>query len=149
MKLSSFSLPITNFTADTLSNEDFSKGTYVIFIYPKDMTSGCTIESQNFRDLKPDFDALNIQIFGLSKDSDKSHCKFIEKESLNYPLIVDEESKLIDGFGSWIEKSMYGRKYMGADRSTFIIKDGVVIQEWRKVKVSGHAEEVLAFCNTL
>jgi thioredoxin-dependent peroxiredoxin len=143
MTIPNFSLPVCNFSKKNITQDDFAQGLFVLYLYPKDMTSGCTIEAQNFRDLKPEFEKIGVGVFGLSKDSEKRHDKFIEKESLNFPLIVDEDSELIATLGSWVEKSMYGRKYMGVDRSTFLIRDGVIVREWRKVKVPGHATEIL------
>lgn len=113
------------------------------------MTSGCTIEAQDFRDLQGEFEKLGVKVFGLSKDSLKSHDKFCEKESLNFPLLSDEDCDLIKKLGAWVEKSMYGRKYFGVDRSTFVIKDGEIIQQWRRVKARGHAEIVLEYSETV
>jgi peroxiredoxin Q/BCP len=113
------------------------------------MTPGCTIESQTFRDYKEDFEKLGVRIFGLSKDNLNSHEKFCQKESLNFPLLSDEDSTLIEALGSWVEKSMFGKKYMGIDRSTFVIKDGVIAKEWRKVKITNHVKEVFEFCQSL
>lgn len=146
MKLPSFSLPASD--GKTYTDADLSNGKYILYLYPKDMTSGCTLESQNFRDLKDKFAALGFQILGLSKDSMKSHDKFCEKESLNFPLLSDEDCTLIEGLGAWVEKSMYGKKYMGIERSTFVVVDGEVVQKWRKVKVPGHTEAVLAYCQS-
>lgn len=147
MKLPAFSLPAND--GKTYSEKNFQSGKFVIYLYPKDMTSGCTIEAHDFQNTQKDFEKLGIKIFGLSKDSLKSHDKFCEKESLDFPLLSDEKCELIQAFGSWIEKSMYGRKYMGVDRSTFVIQDGEIMKEWRKVKVPGHVAEVLGFCKTL
>lgn len=144
MKFPSFSLPEQDNKIWT--QEVFAKGLHVLFLYPKDMTSGCTIEAQGFRDMKKVFESLNISLWGLSKDSVKSHVKFCEKEALNFTLLSDEETKLIQALGAWQEKSMYGKKYMGTDRCTFIIQDEKIIKEWRNVKVTGHVEEVLDFC---
>ena len=126
-----------------LSLDDF-KGKYlVIYFYPKDKTSGCTIESQNFRDYAKKFKAKDCSIIGVSRDSIKSHKSFQEKESLNFPLISDPDEKMCNAYGVMKEKSMYGRKYMGIERSTFLIDpDGMIIKEWRGVKVPGHVENV-------
>ena len=126
-----------------LSLDDF-KGKYlVIYFYPKDKTSGCTIESQNFRDYAKKFKAKDCSIVGVSRDSIKSHKSFQEKESLNFPLISDPDEKMCNAYGVMKEKSMYGRKYMGIERSTFLIDpDGMIIKEWRGVKVPGHVENV-------
>ena len=126
-----------------LSLDNF-KGKYlVIYFYPKDKTSGCTIESQDFRDHNKKFKAKNCAIVGVSRDSIKSHKSFQEKESLNFPLISDPDEKMCNVYGVMKEKSMYGRKYMGIERSTFLISpDGKIIKEWRGVKVPGHVEDV-------
>lgn len=117
----------------------------VLYLYPKDDTPGCTVEAKDFRDAIGEFEAANAVVIGLSKDSVAKHDKFIAKYDLPFQLASDEECKLIEALGSWVEKSMYGRKYMGIDRSTFLIdKDGVVQKIWRKVKVKGHVQEVLA-----
>ena len=129
---------------EQISLEDFRGKYLVIYFYPKDKTSGCTVESQNFRDLFKDFQKLNCYIIGVSRDSLKSHKSFIEKESLNFPLISDSEEEMCNAYGVMKEKSMYGRKYMGIERSTFLIgPDGKLIKEWRNVKVPGHAQEVI------
>ena len=129
--------------SEHLSLEDF-KGKYlVIYFYPKDKTSGCTVESQNFRDYMKKFKSKNCAVVGVSRDSIKSHKSFQEKESLNFPLISDPDEKMCNAYGVMKEKSMYGRKYMGIERSTFLIDpDGMIIKEWRGVKVPGHVENV-------
>jgi len=116
----------------------------VLYFYPKDNTPGCTTEGQNFRDLKKKFDKENVVIFGLSRESIKSHENFKEKQSFNFELISDPDEKICKQYDVIKEKSMYGRKYMGIDRSTFLIDEkGKLVKEWRKVKVTGHAAEVL------
>ncbi len=116
----------------------------VLYFYPKDDTSGCTREAQDFTELAGDFAAAGVALLGVSKDSAKKHKAFTEKYDLKVPLATDADGTLLEAFGAWIEKSMYGRKYMGIDRSTFLIdKDGKIVREWRKVKVPGHAAEVL------
>lgn len=127
------------------------KGSYlVIYFYPKDKTSGCTIESQDFRDFKNKFAKKNCKIVGVSRDSIKSHKSFTEKESLNFPLLSDPDETMCNAYGVMKEKSMYGRKYMGIERSTFLIgPDGSLIKEWRGVKVPGHVEEVYDFLSGL
>ncbi len=133
-----------------LSLDDF-KGKYlVIYFYPKDKTSGCTLESQDFRDYAKKFKAKNCVIVGVSRDSIKSHKSFQEKESLNFPLISDPNEDMCNAYGVMKEKSMYGRKYMGIERSTFIIDpDGVIVKEWRGVKVPGHVEDVYQTLSSL
>lgn len=116
----------------------------VLYFYPKDMTSGCTKQAEDFRDMMVDFKAVNAVIVGVSKDSVKRHDKFVERYDLNFTLVADEEAFALKAYGVWKEKSMYGRKYMGIERSTFVIDaDGVIRALWRKVKVSGHVQDVL------
>jgi len=115
----------------------------VLYFYPKDDTPGCTIEACGFRDSAAAFKKLKAQVIGVSKDSVARHDKFKAKYQLNFPLASDEDGKICEKYGTWIEKSLYGRKYMGIDRATFLIdKDGVVRKTWRKVKVPGHVAEV-------
>jgi peroxiredoxin Q/BCP len=124
--------------------------TLILYFYPKDDTSGCTKEAQDFTALAAAFDAAGASILGVSKNTPTEHGKFTDKYSLKVPLATDADGSVCEAFGTWIEKSMYGRKYMGIDRATFLIdKDGRVARVWRKVKVSGHAEEVLAAAEAL
>ena len=116
----------------------------VLYFYPKDDTSGCTSEAKDFTALADDFAAAGTMVVGVSRDPMKKHDKFIAKYELKVPLASDEDGAISDAFGTWVEKSMYGRKYMGMERSTFLIgADGKVLREWRKVKVPGHAQDVL------
>lgn len=116
----------------------------VLYFYPKDDTSGCTREAQDFTALAGDFRKAGVKVIGVSRDPMKAHEKFIGKYDLAVPLVSDEDGKISDAFGAWVQKSMYGRKYMGMERSTFLIgADGRVLKAWRKVKVPGHAQEVL------
>jgi peroxiredoxin Q/BCP len=116
----------------------------VLYFYPKDDTSGCTLEAQNFTQLAPDFRKAGVKVIGVSRDAMKKHEKFIAKYDLAVPLASDEDGRISDAFGTWVEKSMYGRKYMGMERATYLIgADGRVLKAWRKVKVPGHAQEVL------
>lgn len=122
----------------------------VLYFYPKDDTSGCTREAQDFTALVADFAQIGVIVLGVSRDPMKKHEKFIGKYDLKVPLIADEDGRISDAFGTWVEKSMYGRKYMGMERATFLIgRDGRVVREWRKVKVPGHAEEVLKAARAL
>jgi peroxiredoxin Q/BCP len=122
----------------------------VVYFYPRDNTPGCTQESCDFRDLNPDFSKLNAQIIGISKDSVASHDKFKDKYGLNFTLVSDPDLDAIKGFDVWREKNMYGKKTMGVERSTFLIDEkGVIAKAWRKVKVKGHADEVLAAAKEL
>lgn len=122
----------------------------VVYFYPKDDTSGCTKEAQAFTELAPAFAAAGTRVIGISPDTVESHAKFRSKYELGIDLAADPERKAIESFGVWVEKSMYGRKYMGVDRSTFLIDaNGKIARVWRKVKVPGHAEEVLAAAKAL
>ena len=117
----------------------------VLYFYPKDDTSGCTREAQDFTELAPEFAKAGVKVIGVSRDPMKSHEKFIGKYSLAVPLASDEDGRISDAFGTWVQKSMYGRKYMGMERATYLIgADGGVLRAWRKVKVPNHAAEVLA-----
>jgi peroxiredoxin Q/BCP len=116
----------------------------VLYFYPKDDTSGCTKEAQDFTELAGDFAKAGVKVVGLSRDPMKKHEKFIDKYDLKIPLASDEDGAISDAFGTWVEKSMYGRKYMGMERATYLIgSNGRVLRVWRKVKVPGHAQEVL------
>jgi thioredoxin-dependent peroxiredoxin len=117
----------------------------VLYFYPKDDTSGCTLEAKGFNDAKAKFTAAGAEIIGVSADSVTSHDKFKKKYGLGFTLASDEEKKMLEAYGVWVEKSMYGKKYMGIERSTFLIgTDGKVKKAWTKVKVPGHVDEVLA-----
>ncbi|MFC7536625.1 peroxiredoxin [Sphingomonas sp. GCM10030256] len=117
----------------------------VLFFYPKDDTSGCTREAQDFTALAPEFATAGVKVVGVSRDPMKSHEKFIAKYDLAVPLASDLDGAVSDAFGTWVEKSMYGRKYMGMERASYLLAgDGRVLRCWRKVKVPGHAAEVLA-----
>ena len=117
----------------------------VLYFYPKDDTSGCTREAKDFSSLLDEFDRTGAYVVGVSRDAMTKHEKFIGKYDLSVPLASDEDGGISDAFGTWVQKSMYGRKYMGMERSTFLIgADGTVLRAWHKVKVPGHAEEVLS-----
>jgi len=129
---------------------DFAGKKLVVYFYPKDDTSGCTKEAQEFSALAGDFAAAGVAVLGVSKDTVASHSKFTAKYGLEVPLGSDPEGATIEAYGAWVEKSMYGRKYMGIDRSTFLIDGaGVIRRAWRKVKVPGHAAEVLKAAQAL
>ena len=116
----------------------------VLYFYPKDDTPGCTVEAQEFRSILDQFKAAGATVLGVSPDDVKSHCKFIKKFDLNFDLLADTEHAVCEKFGVWVEKSMYGKKYMGAQRATFLIDgDGKIAKVWPKVKPEGHAAEVL------
>ena len=128
-----------------ISLKDLSGKPIVLYFYPKDDTSGCTREAVAFTALLPKFSRLGVQVVGVSKDSVESHDKFKSKHDLGVVLGSDPDGKVVESYGCWVEKSLYGRKYMGIDRSTFLIDPkGKIARIWRKVKVPGHAEEVLA-----
>ena len=130
---------------DKLKLSDLRGKPVVLYFYPKDDTPGCTKEACGFRDAQPDFKKLKAQVIGVSKDSVARHDKFKAKYDLNFALGSDEDGTVCEAYGTWVEKSMYGRKYMGIERATFLIDGkGVVRRVWRKVKVPGHVEEVLA-----
>lgn len=133
-----------------VSSADLAGKPYVLYFYPKDDTSGCTKQAQGFTQSYGAFKAKGVEVIGISKDDLKSHARFREKYDLAFPLGSDEEGKVVEAYGAWIEKSMYGRTYMGIDRSTFLIdKDGKVARVWRKVKVPGHIAEVLKAAESL
>jgi peroxiredoxin Q/BCP len=147
-KVPAFSLPATGGSKWKLA--DAAGKPLVIYFYPKDATSGCTKEGEAFRDLYPRFRKAGIEIVGVSPDSIVSHEKFKQKHGFPFELLSDEDKSVCELFGVWKEKSMYGRKYMGVERSTFLIDaQGVLRREWRKVKVPGHAEEVLVAATAL
>ncbi len=122
----------------------------VLYFYPKDDTPGCTTEAKDFTCLAADFKKAGAEVIGVSPDSSKSHLKFRDKYALDVQLASDESTQVATAFGTWVEKSMYGKKYMGVERSTFVIDtSGKVANAWRKVKVAGHAEQVLAAVKAL
>ncbi len=126
------------------------KKNLVIYFYPKDDTPGCTVETKDFERLLSSFAKTSTEVVGISRDTLKSHLKFSEKHALSLPLLADVEKTICAQFGVLVEKSMFGRKYMGIDRTTFLInKDGVVVKIWRKVKVDGHAQEVMNYCQSI
>ena len=128
----------------TLRLSDLRGRAVVLYFYPQDDTAGCTSEAIGFSQLKPDFERAGATIVGLSPDSANKHDKFKAKHGLTVDLAADEERKAIDAYGLWVEKQMYGRRYMGVERATFLIgPDGRIARVWRKVRVKGHAEAVL------
>jgi len=143
-----FTLPCDDGKNVTLS--DLRGGNVVLYFYPKDDTSGCTVEAVDFTALLLQFEAENTRVFGISPDGVASHCKFKDKHALTVPLLADEEKTTLQAYGVWGEKSMYGRKYMGVERTTLLIDaQGKIAQIWRKVSVSGHAEAVLKAAQAL
>lgn len=141
-------LPDLTLPADsggTLRTADLRGRKAVFYFYPKDDTPGCTKEAQAFRDAADDFAAAGVAIVGISPDGVASHDRFKAKHGLNFTLAADVDNQAAEAFGVWVEKSMYGRRYMGVDRSTFLVDEtGRVRKAWRKVKVAGHVSEVLA-----
>ncbi len=136
-----FSLPATQI--GTVSRANLKGKACVLYFYPKDDTSGCTAEACGFRDQLPAFKKLGITVIGVSKDNLASHEKFAKKYDLTFPLASDESGEVCERFGVWVQKSMYGRTYMGIERSTFLIDaKGIIRAVWRKVSVPGHIEEV-------
>ena len=128
-----------------LTEKDLLGKKVIIYFYPKDDTPGCTTEAIDFTSFKNEFDKLNVNVIGVSKDSVEKHSKFIQKHNLEVKLASDEDGNICRTFKVWVEKSMYGKSYMGIERSTFLIDpDGKVTKIWRKVKIPGHAEDVLA-----
>ena len=141
-KAPNFTLPSTDGGDITLSKLAGQK--VLLFFYPKDMTSGCTQEAHEFTELNKKFKKEGVLILGISCDSIESHHKFIKKEGITFPLLADENKEVVEKYGVWKEKSMYGKKYMGIERSTFVIdKKGKITQIYRKVSVPGHAICVL------
>ncbi|MEH3116870.1 MAG: peroxiredoxin [Methylorubrum populi] len=137
-----FSLPGAG--GETLSLEDLRGHKIVLYFYPKDDTSGCTLEAQDFNAQGEAFAAAGARVIGVSPDSVKSHDKFRAKYGLTFPLASDETKSMLEAYGVWVEKSMYGRTYMGVERTTLLIDgEGRIARIWRKVKVPGHVEEVL------
>ena len=142
-----FSLPSDN---GAISLSSLKGGPVVVYFYPKDDTSGCTKEAIAFSQLKPEFDKIGARIIGLSPDSAEKHAKFRKKHDLTVELAADEDRAALEAYGVWVEKSMYGRKYMGVERATFLIDaDGRVAHVWEKVKVAGHAQAVLKAARAL
>ena len=133
-----------DFSKKFISKEVFKNNWVILYFYPRDLTPGCTIEAQDFQNLHEEFENLNTIVVGVSKDSCESHKKFIDKLGLRFLLLSDESGRLAEDFGVWKEKVNYGKRYIGIERSTFIINPaGDIVQEWRKVKTLGHAQKVL------
>jgi thioredoxin-dependent peroxiredoxin len=129
--------------------KDFAGRKLVLYFYPKDDTSGCTRQAIDFNALRAEFAKVGADLLGVSPDSVASHVKFRKKHDLALPLASDEAKHTLNAYGVWTQKSMYGRKYMGVERTTFLIRDGKIARTWRKVSVAGHAEEVLEAARSL
>jgi thioredoxin-dependent peroxiredoxin len=133
-----------------ISSEALKGRPYILYFYPKDDTSGCTKEALAFTEAYPELQKIGVEVVGISKDSISSHEKFKAKHGLCFPLAADDASNVVEAFGTWVEKSMYGRKYMGIDRATFLVgADGRIARIWRNVKVPGHVEEVVSAAREL
>lgn len=147
-KAPEFTLPADG--GGTVGLSDFKGRKLVLYFYPKDDTSGCTSEAKDFNSLREAFRDAGTDILGVSPDSVASHDKFKAKYGLAFPLASDEAKAMLEAYGVWVEKSMYGKKYMGVERTTMLIDGtGTVAKVWRKVKVPGHAQEVLAAAKAL
>ena len=147
-KIPSFNLPLDG--SDYFNSSNNEGKNVILYFYPKDDTPGCTKEAIAFSENLEAFEAENTIIFGVSRDTVKKHDKFIYKHNLKVRLLSDEDGKLCEAFGTWVEKKMYGKSYMGIERSTYLIDlEGKIIQIWRKVKVPGHIEDVLAATQAL
>ena len=128
----------------TFSLDRYAGEPFVLYFYPKDDTAGCTREAQDFSAFMPQFDAAGAKVLGVSRDGTIKHQKFVNKYDLTVPLATDPDGKALEAFGAWVEKSMYGKKYMGIERSTYLFdREGKLVRAWRKVKVPGHVIEVL------
>jgi len=140
-----------DFTLEANENQTISLSSYrgknvVLYFYPMDMTPGCTTEACDFRDYHPQFAQLDTVVLGISPDSVKSHDRFVAKHELPFTLLADPDHKVAEAYGMWVLKKLYGREYMGIERSTFVIdKQGMIAKAWTKVKVKGHVQEVLQF----
>ena len=148
LKAPEFNLPNQN--DELISSASLQGSPFVIFFYPRDNTSGCTQENIDFNEMQADFKALGITLLGVSRDSIKSHDKFATKLALTFSLLADTDEVMCKDYGVLVEKSMYGRKYMGIERATFLVDSkGEIVKVWRKVKVSGHVEAVLETAKNL
>ena len=142
-KAPDFELPMNGGGSIRLS--DFAEKKVIVYFYPKDDTPGCTKEAQGFKEVYVDLQSKGVEVIGISKDPVKKHDKFVEKYDLPFSLGSDESGDVCEAYGVWVEKNMYGRKYMGIERATFLIDEsGNLLQAWRKVKVPGHVDAVLA-----
>ena len=141
-KIPEFKIPLSN--GNFLETKNLKGKKYILYFYPKDNTPGCTNQAKDFSVKLNELEKLNTQVIGISKDSIETHNKFINKHALKILLGSDEEGKVLEKFGVWVEKNMYGRKYMGIERTTFLISETTKIEFiWEKVKVKGHVEEVI------
>jgi peroxiredoxin Q/BCP len=147
-KAPDFTLPTDG--GGSISLKELKGKTVVLYFYPRDNTPGCTAEACAFRDSRPDFSKVEAEVVGISRDSVASHDKFKKKFKLPFPLASDEDGNVTEAYGVWVEKSMYGKKYMAIERATFLIDGkGVILDIWRKVKVDGHTDEVLKAAKAL
>ncbi len=145
-KIPKFKIPLSD--GNLLDSKDIKDKKYILYFYPKDNTPGCTTEAKDFTNKIKEFKKLNTQVIGISKDSLETHNKFINKQGLKILLASDENGKVLEKFGVWVEKNMYGRKYFGIERTTFLInKEKIITKIWNKVKVTNHVEEVIKYIN--
>lgn len=143
-------IELTDTNNETIKLKDLLSQKIVLYFYPKDLTPGCTTEACEFRDFNKDITDLGYKVIGVSSDDHKSHLKFIDKHNLNFDLFSDSSHNVQEHFGVWVEKSMYGKKYMGTQRSTFILDtDGTILKVFEKAKSSGHAKEVFEYLKSL
>lgn len=147
-KAPAFNLPSDS--GEKIRLSAFKGSPVVLYFYPKDNTPGCTLEAQDFRDAMRDFRRIGVEVLGVSPDNVDSHCKFIDKHGLNFTLLADTDHTVAEKYGVWIEKNMYGRKFWGVQRATFLIDpSGRIAKAWPKVKVKGHAREVLTVAKAM
>lgn len=147
-KAPAFNLPSQS--GDKIRLSSLKGAPVVLYFYPKDNTPGCTVEAKEFRDSLRDFKRAGAEVIGISPDSVESHCKFIDKQGLNFTLLADTEHLVAEKYGVWVEKNLYGRKFWGVQRATFLIDaEGRIARLWPKVKPKGHAREVLAAVKAL
>ena len=143
-----FTLPVAGLETETLTLSDLRGKPVVLFFYPKDDTPGCTRESKEFSAMKAEFEEAGATVLGISKDTVAKHDRFRAKHDLSVPLLSDAEGEVCEAYGTWTEKSMYGKTYMGIERSTFLIdRDGRIVKAWRKVKVPNHTMDVIGVLN--
>lgn len=140
---------LKNELGDLISLSDFSNQTVVLYFYPKDDTPGCTVQACSYRDSSEEFVKRNVKVIGISKDDVKSHKKFQEKYNLNFTILADPETEVVQSYGVWKEKSMYGKKYMGVSRTTFVLENGVVRAIFENVDPKNDVETVLKFLDQL
>ncbi|PID70719.1 peroxiredoxin [bacterium DOLZORAL124_38_8] len=143
--MNEFKFTLLGSDGKTYTQNDFKTGKVVIYAYPKDATPGCTIQANQFEELKPEFEKLGVRVFGISADSDESHQKFCNKQGLSFVLLSDPEKQLLEPIGAWREKVNFGKRYMGIARSTYLFKDGELVKQWKAARAKDNAERVLTW----